>query len=83
MYRFPHPFTLDPAGIGRCRLILPEEWSLADPDLVQVGTLARTIFATSLDGYSVYLDGKTKPAKHGSPRADAGTLRRFNVFEHR
>jgi hypothetical protein len=83
MYRFPQPFTLDPTGIGRCRLILPVEWGLSDPHLVQVGTLERTIFATSLDSYSVYLDGKTKPAKNGTPRADAGTMRRFSVFEHR
>jgi len=82
MYRFPQPFTLDPAGIGRCRLILPEQWAISDPRLIQVETLERTIFAASLDSYCVYLDGKTSPTTHGNPRPDAGQVRRFQVFEH-
>jgi hypothetical protein len=82
MYRFPQPFTLDPAGIGRCRLILPAEWAVSDPRLTQVGTLARTIFATSLKSYSIHLDGKTRPTTQGNPRPDAGQVRRFQVFEH-
>jgi len=38
MYRFPQPFTLDPAGIGRCRLILPVAWVVSDPRVTRVGT---------------------------------------------
>jgi hypothetical protein len=82
MYRFPQPFTLDPTGIGRCRLILPAEWAVSDQRLIQVGTLERVIFRTSLEGYSVYVDGKTKPTAQANPRSDAGQVRRFQVFEH-
>lgn len=82
MYRFPQPFTLDPAGIGRCRLILPSEWAVSDPRLIQVGTLERTIFTASLESYSIYLDGKTKPTTYGNPRPEAGQVRHFQVFEH-
>lgn len=80
-YRFLSPFTLDPTGLGRCRLILPAEWAPADARLVQVGTLERSIAYTRLDGYSIDLDGNTRPTKHATPRLDAGQVRRFQVFE--
>lgn len=82
MYRFPQPFTLDPTGVGHCRLILPAEWGMAEPRLVQVGTLERAISNISLASYSIYLDGKTRPTTSGNPRLDAGQVRRFAVFEH-
>lgn len=82
MYRFPHPLTLDTSGIGRCRLILPEEWEASTSELIQVGTLERTISPQSLVSYSIYLDGQTRPIKHANPRPDGGTVRRFKVFEH-
>jgi hypothetical protein len=81
MYRFPQPYTIDPSGLGRCRLILPEEWSVADNRLLPMGIIERTVSDTSLLGYSIHLDGKTQATKHRAPRADAGQLRRFNVFE--
>ncbi len=54
-YRFPSPFTLDPTGLWRCRLILPAEWAPADARLVQVETLERSIAYTRLDAYSIDL----------------------------
>jgi hypothetical protein len=82
MYHFPHPFTLDPAGIGRCRIIAPWEWGLADARIQKVGILERSISATTLESYSIHLDGKTKPTTQGSPRPNAGMIRRFDIFEH-
>lgn len=81
MYRFPHPLTLDPSGIGRCRLILPMEWGVADPRLVQVNTLERVIAPKALVSYSIHLDGRTRPTKTAHQRPDAGQIRRFGVFE--
>jgi len=81
-YRFPTPFTLDATGLGRCRLILPTDWAPADPRLVQVGTLERSIAYTMLDNYCIHLDGTTRPTRHANPRHDAGQVRRFQVFEH-
>jgi hypothetical protein len=81
MYRFPQPYTIDPSGLGRCRLILPAEWRVADPRLDLIHTIERTISDASLQGYSIHLDGKTKATKHRTPRADAGQVRRFDVFE--
>ena len=83
MYRFPQPYTLDPTGIGRCRLILPSEWAVCDPRLVQVGTLDRAISNSALESYSIHLDGKTRPTTHANPRPDAGAVRQFQVFERR
>jgi hypothetical protein len=81
MYRFPHPFTLDPTGTGQCRLILPSGWGVADPRLVKVGVLDRTISAHSLQGYSIRLDGKTKAIKDTISRQDSGKVRQFEIFE--
>lgn len=82
MYRFPHPFALDSSGIGRCRLILPTEWGLEDGRLRKVGVLERTLSATTLESYSIQLDGRTRPITQGNPRPDAGLVRRFDVFEN-
>jgi hypothetical protein len=81
MYRFPHPLTLDPSGIGRCRLILPAEWGLCDQRLIRVGSLERTVCAAKLEGYCIHLDGKTRPTASGTPHPDAGAVRRFDIFE--
>jgi hypothetical protein len=63
MYRFPHPLTLHPDGLSRCRLIVPVGWKVADPRLKRVDTVDRTVSARSLRGYSIRLDGKTKAIK--------------------
>ena len=83
MYRFPHPYSIDPSAIGRRRLILPVEWELDDPRLVQVGVLDREVAPSSLRGYAIHLDGKTAPTTDAVARADAGTIRQFQVLERR
>jgi hypothetical protein len=83
MYRFPHPFTLHPEGLSRCRLIVPVGWGVADPRLKRVDTLDRAISARSLRGYSIRLDGKTKVIKDVDARDDARQVRSFDVFEYR
>jgi len=83
MYRFPHPFTLHPAGLSRCRLIVPSGWTVSDPRLERVDTVDRTVSARSLRGYSIRLDGKTKAIKDTVARNDAGQVRSFDVFESR
>jgi hypothetical protein len=83
MYRFPHPFTLHPEGLSRCRLIVPAGWKVADPRLERVHTLDRAISARSLRGYSIRLDGNTKAIKDAVDRDDAGQVRSFDVFECR
>jgi hypothetical protein len=81
MYRFPQPYTIDPSGLGRCRLILPSVWGVADDRLVPVGVIERAVSDSSLLGYSIHLDGNTRATKHRAPRPDAGQVRRFDVFE--
>lgn len=83
MYVFAHPLTIDPSGLGRCRLIVPSEWKVSHGDLRKVGTLNRTVASTSLVSYSIHLDGVTKASKNMNPRGDAGVVRAFDVFEHR
>ena len=73
MYRFPQPFTLDPAGIGRCRLILPAEWAVSDSALDPGGDPgADRSSRHPLESYSIYLDGKTRPTTAWQPAPDAG-----------
>jgi hypothetical protein len=83
MYRFPHPFTLHPEGLSRCRLIVPSGWKVADPRLKRVDIVDRTVSARALRGYSIRLDGKTKAIKDAVERDDAGQVRSFDVFECR
>lgn len=64
MYVFPHPLTIDPSGLGRCRLIVPSEWKVSHGDLKKIGTLNRTVASTSLVSYSIHLDGVTKASKN-------------------
>src|SRR5579871_6199977 len=37
MYVFPHPISIDPSGLGRQRLIVPQSWNISDPRLAKVG----------------------------------------------
>jgi hypothetical protein len=81
MYRFPHPYTLDPSGLGRCRLIVPADWKVADTRLAQVGTIDRTISDKALQRYEIHLDGRSRATSQRIARPDAGQVRRFDVFE--
>jgi hypothetical protein len=81
MYRFPHPYTIDPSGLGRCRLIVPSEWAVSHPGLRPCGQISRTIAASALRSYTIHLDGQTPAAKCQAPRSDAGQQRQFDVFE--
>lgn len=83
MYVFPHPLTIDPTGLGECRLIVPADWGIVHPDLRKVGTLKREIAPQSLAGYSVHLDGSTEASVNQRPRPDAGEARSFDVFQRR
>ena len=81
MYRFPHPYTIDPGGLGRCRLIVPSEWAVSDSRLRHCGQIDRTIAASALRSYTVHLDGQTPATKQHNRRPDAGQRREFAVFE--
>ncbi len=83
MYRFPQPYTIDPSGLGRCRLIVPADWAVADTRLAQVGTIDRKIADEALKSYEIHLDGSTGPGAKRAERPDAGQVRRFDVFECR
>ena len=81
MYRFPNPFTLDPAGIGRCRLIVPSSWDLSANKLRKVGSIKRTVFSTEVAGYSVNLRASGKFTVKRVPYPNAGTVLSFDLFE--
>ncbi|ESQ15333.1 MAG: hypothetical protein N838_29685 [Thiohalocapsa sp. PB-PSB1] len=53
MYRFPHPYTIDPSGLDRCRLIVPSEWAVSHPGLRPCGRIGRAIAANALRSYTV------------------------------
>ncbi|EIC19365.1 hypothetical protein [Thiorhodovibrio frisius] len=81
MYRFPHPYSIDPSGLGRCRLIIPSDWGISHPSLRPCGHISRTIAANALRSYTVHLDGKTPATKQQDRRPDARQRREFSVFE--
>jgi hypothetical protein len=82
MYVFPHPFSLDPAGMGKCRLIAPSTWQLSQsPKLRQVGTLTRTANATEIDSYTVNLKAAGTLSITRTPYRSAGNQYVFDIFE--
>jgi hypothetical protein len=81
MYVFPHPVTLDSSAVGKLRLIVPSEWNISDPGLVRIKQIERKIIDEAVDRYTIKLHGSADVAVHKVPYADAGTVRRFDVFE--
>ncbi len=83
MYVFPHPITIDPSSLGRCRLIVPEDWALDDPRLIKVGTLTRAFTPESVESYTIRLRGRGQAAVTKVRSPDQGRVQRFSVFEVR
>jgi len=81
MYVFPHPISVDPSGLGRARLIVPEGWGTPADGLKQVGTIERRKTARVLEGYRISLYGRTEPEIHRSPNPEAGQTQRFAIYE--
>jgi hypothetical protein len=80
IYVFPHPVEIDPTGLGKCRLIVPATWQLANDRLKSVKTIPRTIAQQAIDSYKVSLHGG-KPTICRIPYLDAGRQSEFQVFE--
>lgn len=83
MYVFPHPLTLDDGGIGRYRLIVPQEWAVEDQRLVRVGEILRTVADEYVESYSIELLRHGDVEVNRKPYPDAGAFRVFDVFELR
>lgn len=81
MYVFPHPITIDPSGLGRQRLIVPQNWNINDSRLTKVGTLQRTIAAQAVDSFTIHLHGHRQADTNHVPYANAGSQLLFDVFE--
>jgi hypothetical protein len=82
MYVFPHPFSLDRGGIGKCRLIAPSTWQLSQSSQVrQVGTITRTANTTEIDSYTVNLKAAGSLSINRTPYRYAANQYVFDVFE--
>lgn len=81
MYVFPHPVTIDPDGLGRCRLIVPEAWKIRDRRIRKVNTIERIVAPRTIEKYTIRLRGGGKAAISSKAAADAGRVLRFDVFE--
>jgi hypothetical protein len=82
MYVFPHPITIDLDGLGRDRLIVPQEWAvLRDKRLRKVKTIDRVIADQTVDSYTIRLRGRGEAEVNSEPTPDAGKVLRFDVFE--
>jgi hypothetical protein len=80
VYVFPHPVEIDPSGLGKCRLIVPASWGLADDRLRGVKKIARTVAGQAVDSYKISLHGG-KPTIRRKPYPNAGRQLDFQVFE--
>lgn len=83
MYVFPHPISIDPDGLGRHHLIVPQAWNLRDPRLRKIKTINRTIAAQTIDSYTIRLRGRGEAEVSSKPATDAGQVLKFDVFEPR
>jgi hypothetical protein len=85
MYIFPHPLTLNPGGLGRQRLLVPETWQLNDERLRKVDQLQRTLAPQIITSYTISLSGaqKGKAQCQLASRAQAGEKMIFDIFEMR
>lgn len=81
MYVFPHPITVDPDGLGKQRLIVPQEWGLQNSRVRKVKTIDRVIAAETVDSYTIRLRGRVEAVVKSTPAADAGKILKFDVFE--
>lgn len=80
MYVFPHPVEIDASGLGKCRLIVPAAWQLADERLRNLKVITRTVARQAIDSYKVSLHGG-KPTIRRQPYPNAGQQLDFHVFE--
>ncbi len=81
MYVFPHLFSIDPAAIGRCRLVVPSEWAVRHESLIQVGSIERTMATETISGYTIDLRHQGKARTRAASNPGAGAVRSFDVFE--
>ena len=81
MYVFPHPVTIDPSGLGKCRLIVPARWQVSHPKLIKVNTIPRTVAKDAVDSYTILLHGRGQAQVKTVPYVNAGTQFDFDVFE--
>ncbi len=81
MYVFPHLFSIDSDAIGRCRLVVPTEWRVRHDSLTRVDTIARTVAAERISGYSIDLRRQGQAEVKIARESGAGTTRSFDVFE--
>lgn len=81
MYVFPHPVAIDPSGLGRYRLIVPEAWDDVDDRLVRVNTIIRTVAREAVESFTIRLRGRGQAEIKKAPEPNAGAETRFTVYE--
>jgi hypothetical protein len=82
MYVFPHPITIDPDGLGKHRLIVPQEWKLQDRRVRKCKTIDRVIAPQTVDSYAIRLRGRGEAEVESINAARAGQVIQFDVFEY-
>jgi len=81
MYVFPHPISLNPGGLGRFRLIVPQAWNVRRAGLRRVDRIMRTVAPEAVDHYTIRLRGRGVAETATVPYANAGQALNFDVFE--
>jgi hypothetical protein len=80
MYVFNHPITIDPEGLGKFRLIVPQTWAIADARLKTIKTIGRVVAKEAVDSYTIRLHGRGQAEVMKVPYQNAGTEFVFDVF---
>jgi hypothetical protein len=81
MYVFPHPISLNPGGLGRYRLIVPQTWNVRRAELRRVDRVVRTVAREAVDRYTIRLRGRGVAETGTVPYPNAGQALNFDVFE--
>lgn len=80
MYVLPTPITIDPTGIGKVRLITPQNWNIQHSQLTNVGKITMRVADESISQYTIDMLGG-KPVTEMKKNVNAGEEKHFDVFE--
>ena len=79
MYLFPHPISLYPQGLGKCQLVLPENWKASG--LKKIDTVYREVLKQTVSKYTIDMEDQSSVEVTYTVKKKKKKSVAFNVFE--